>query len=370
MSLYRLFTRMSQWSYVLNTASQRARRKLEAETRHYFDGERMCCRRSLAIVLCFLACFCCSAVDAKVVRTDSLDLQDGIPTCQWRDDARPLRAVILAIHGLALHGSAYDRCARQLAGEGVLFIAPDLRGYGRSYTSRVHSIAEYDQSENDLFDLSRFLRSKYKDVPFYLVGESLGGSLAIKLAAQHPELFDGLILAAPAIKHRYHFSFKSAVDTAVALAVPGHQIDFCPYIRNYFSDEPAIADEEMNDPLVRKTLRLSEIMSSCHLIATTAERVRTLSPDLPLLIIQGQKDLMIGRNSISVLQQNLPGNETSIRIFPQRGHILLETAHVHPEVMRTVEGWISQRISTPNISRRVAHGIADSGGMSSSSTTP
>jgi pimeloyl-ACP methyl ester carboxylesterase len=121
---------------------------------------------------------------------------------------------------------------------------------------------------------------------------------------------------------------------------------------------------------VRKTLRLGEICSSCRLIAGTTESIRKLPPNLPLLIIQGRKDLMIGRRSLSLLQENLPGNRADIQMFNERGHILLETSHVHPEVLATVKDWINLECSQPLLSRRASGGIASNGGMSSSLPTP
>jgi pimeloyl-ACP methyl ester carboxylesterase len=218
--------------------------------------------------------------------------------------------------------------------------------------------------------ISQALRRQNPDVPLFLVGESLGGALALRLAARNPDLYDGLILAAPAIRHRYHVSFRSVADTAIALAMPNHEIDFSPYIKNYFSDESAISSEEMDDPLVRKKLRLGEIFSSCRLIAGTTDSIRKLPPNLPMLIIQGQKDLMIGRRSLSLLKENLPGNRANIQMFNERGHILLETAHVHPEVVATVKKWIDLECAQPLLSRRATRGIASSGDVTSNLPIP
>lgn len=370
MSLYRLFTCVSQWSYVLKTASLQARRKLEVRTRFYMHIEAlMKCRRSLAVILCMIALPFAQMATAKVVRSDSAS-QFNIPMYSWFDDARTPSAVVLAIHGLALHGTAYDRCARQLAADGVLFVAPDLRGYGSCHSSHSHMTAQYRDSEDDLIRLSQVLRRQNPDVPLFLVGESLGGALALRLASRNPNLYDGMILAAPAIRHRYHISLRSAADTAMALVMPRHEIDFSPYIRNYFSDEPAIVSEQMDDPLVRKTLRLGEILSSCRLIAGTTDSIRRLPPNLPLLIIQGQNDLMIGRRSLSLLQENLPGNRTKVQMFHDRGHILLETSHVHPEVLATVKNWIDLECSQPLLSRRASRGIASNVGISDSLAAP
>ena len=50
---------------------------------------------------------------------------------QWTDsDAKP-RAVIIAIHGILMHGRTYEHLAEHLAKEGMIVLSPDLPGCGR-----------------------------------------------------------------------------------------------------------------------------------------------------------------------------------------------------------------------------------------------
>ena len=69
--------------------------------------------------------------------------------------------------------------ARKLAGEGYLALTFDFRGYGESGGEKV--IAEIDR---DLEGAYRFLQSKVKKV--FLMGASMGGMAAIRVAAEEP----------------------------------------------------------------------------------------------------------------------------------------------------------------------------------------
>src|SRR5688572_25291849 len=66
-----------------------------------------------------------------VVKVEYVDRD--ISVTSWGQDNSSPRAIVLAIHGMTLHGGTYDRTARALAGRGVTVIAPDMRGYGRNY---------------------------------------------------------------------------------------------------------------------------------------------------------------------------------------------------------------------------------------------
>ncbi|MGW8320488.1 MAG: alpha/beta hydrolase [Thermodesulfobacteriota bacterium] len=69
--------------------------------------------------------------------------------------------------------------ARKLAKEGYLVLTFDFRGYGESGGEKV--ISEIDR---DLEGAYRFLRPKVKKI--FLVGASMGGTAAIRVAAENP----------------------------------------------------------------------------------------------------------------------------------------------------------------------------------------
>ena len=91
-----------------------------------------------------------------------------------------------------LHGFAADRLTwvgTTPAIPGIDAITPDLPGHGKSIS---------DLGDGSLEDLaSRLIARIKRGPPVWLVGHSLGGGLALKLAAEMPELFRGLVLLAP-----------------------------------------------------------------------------------------------------------------------------------------------------------------------------
>lgn len=271
----------------------------------------------------------------------SFAAERDMPVYVWQNSGTKPRAVVLAIHGLAMHGTTYDTCARRLADEGYIVVAPDLHGFGRYRETAEGNGGNLGSDETDLSALSTSLHERYPSVPLFLAGESLGATLAIRLAATHPELVDGLILSAPALKHNKHLNVKTLWDAAISFVYPAHTVDVSNYIRDFYSEDNVISTEHLDDPLVTKHLGVRQLMATCRLMASTPKQIASIPADMPVLIMRGEDDLMIKEATMTILSAELRTNNRVVHVFPNRGHILLETAHVRDDTMSTVKGWLS-----------------------------
>jgi acylglycerol lipase len=279
-----------------------------------------------------------------VVRTDNETLSKhlNVPVYQWCHSTHKPKIMVLAIHGMTMHGAVYDTWARKLAAQNIMVAAPDLRGYGAWYASGNIKSVNYKDSEQDLVALAQELRQRHQGIPLFVAGESLGATLALRLAARHPDLVDGLILSSPAIRHCHQIPLKTIADGVRVFANPCHKVDLSDYIKHYFSENPAIAAEQIADPLVRKNLNLAEIVSSCRVMNSSADAISTIPSDMPVLVLQGKKDRMVKLQSVDMLEKRLQSNKRTVCWFPQRGHILLETAHISAETVNRINEWLAE----------------------------
>lgn len=279
---------------------------------------------------------------AEVTRQDNGNIAKELqtPVYFWQDNSHKPTAIVLAIHGLALHGTVFDSMARHLAARHMIVAAPDLRGYGKWCQRDKPKNAEYKESEVDLLALAKKLRARYRNLPLFVAGESLGASLAIKMAAKHPDIIDGLILSAPAVRHQHHVPLRTIADATRVLTNPTYKVDVSGFIRYYYSEDPAVNTEELNDPLIRKNMSLGELLASCRVISSAAYCIDQIPANMPILIMQGKKDRMVKLSSVDELEHKLKSTNQTVRWFPERGHILLETAHVGPDTLEAVTSWL------------------------------
>ena len=130
-------------------------------------------------------------------------------------DLKPEKAngkTVLLLHGKNFNGSYWEQTAKALAAEGFRVIMPDQVGFGKS-TKPAH----YQYSFQQLADNTMKVLDKAGIDKFVLLGHSMGGMLATKIAATYPERVQKLILENPIGLEDYRkFSPWQSVDKQYA----------------------------------------------------------------------------------------------------------------------------------------------------------
>jgi pimeloyl-ACP methyl ester carboxylesterase len=118
---------------------------------------------------------------------------------------------------LLLHGPPFDHrlwipTIPYLAGH-FRVVAPDMPGYGRSSPAK-------DDSPEALIRLTAGLMTALRMVPSFVAGASFGGTMAVGLAARHPERTRGLVIAGGSGIERWPATFQARLMRA-ARGLPG-----------------------------------------------------------------------------------------------------------------------------------------------------
>lgn len=112
--------------------------------------------------------------------TITVDGPAGRLTCWVRPGSDPAAPPVLFIHPINMQGRIWFDVASRL-GEGRTLIMPDLRAHGGSDARGAFGLDEW------LSDLEAVLDALGVVRPIHVVGGSLGGSLAVCLAAARPQ---------------------------------------------------------------------------------------------------------------------------------------------------------------------------------------
>lgn len=106
--------------------------------------------------------------------------------------AKPNGRTVVLLHGKNFSGAYWEPTIRALAAEGYRVVAPDQIGFGKSskpaaYQFSFHALAANTRALLDSLGVGRFT----------LVGHSMGGMLAVRMALMYPERVERLALVNP-----------------------------------------------------------------------------------------------------------------------------------------------------------------------------
>ncbi len=124
----------------------------------------------------------------------------GMPEIYWRawlPQKRPYaRGSVVIVHGAGEHSGRYDGVAGALVGAGYAVYALDHQGHGRSGGPRA-LVRRMDNALVDVYKLVAGTTQKAGGRPPYLLGHSMGGTIATAFALRWPDKLAGLILSSP-----------------------------------------------------------------------------------------------------------------------------------------------------------------------------
>src|SRR5439155_16159220 len=145
-----------------------------------------CILRPLAILVLPMLLFACApklqplgpVVTAPSFGNDRLVMDDGVglPLRHWPAEGKT-KAVVLAIHGFNDYSHAFEEPAEDWAKEGIATYAFDQRGFG--HTEYRGLWAGDHRMVADVKAAVQILRQREPKVPFYLLGESMGGAVVM-----------------------------------------------------------------------------------------------------------------------------------------------------------------------------------------------
>ena len=234
-----------------------------------------------------------------------------------------------------------------------------MRGYGRLTKDYPHEFCSakdckqkihYGKSSEDLIKLADKLKSDHPDLPLYVVGESMGADMAIRIASARPNLADGLVLSSPAIRAHHFVDSTTVKNVPAIMANFRRQLDLMPYVKKYASEDPEIVAELTKDPMLRRKMSTTELLLSRASINQTLAYVPNLSPNKPVLVLQAKDDRCVRADAVVLLMSRLKSQDQQVRWFENRGHILIETSHIRPDTMETIVSWLD----THNVSKTAA----------------
>ncbi len=256
-------------------------------------------------------------------------------------EAAAPRAALLHVHGLSDHSGRYEAFGSAAAREGVSVFTLDLRGHGGSEGRRGHA-SSFDCL---LQDVDRFRREVqgllHPRTPLFVLGNSMGGLIALRYVEEYDTTLAGAILIAPWLG-------TALPAPGWKLALAGLAARFAPALPfrarippEALSRRPEIGSRYREDPLAHDTITprlFVEANRAMGLAHQRAERIRT-----PLLFLLAGGDRIVDTDRAEAFARALVQPDVTIRVYEGAFHELLHDT-ISDDVQRELLDWVGAHL--------------------------
>ena len=216
----------------------------------------------------------------------------------------------MLIHGSGMNARSWVRQLQGLGGT-LRMVALDLPGHGESDSAPAASVEDYAAAA------AHFLVA-LDSGPVVIVGHSLGGAIAIALAARRPDLVRGLVLVASCVR----LPLVDSVGERLVAYLPGslRRLLFFSMVKKVLFAPDAPADAIIVTMQELRACRPETIVNDVRAARAMdlTEQARAL--DAPTLVLVGSRDRLTTPALAERLRGLIPG--ARLRIADGAGHML------------------------------------------------
>ncbi|MBX9877118.1 MAG: lysophospholipase [Candidatus Obscuribacterales bacterium] len=246
-----------------------------------------------------------------------LNHKDGPITGRTWGTASDSPAIVLLVHGLGAHSGWFEAIGRRLKVRGLFAVSYDQVGFGKRASQEFQG---YEQWLNDLEFVYNHLRYQHKDKPIFIMGNSMGGVVAM---AGGPKLNpQGIILVAPGFDG-YPETFKLGFRLkamATALLSPNSLVDL-PYRSDLVAREESARTFMDTDPDGRFSLPAKMLLGLLKLTIYSGKNAK--SSPAPVLMLTAGVDRIVNNEVSTKVFDSLIAPAKKRRHFKEAWHDLL-----------------------------------------------
>jgi len=296
------------------------------------------------------------------------------PCLTWLPPDGKTRAVILCVHGLGLHNGTYADFGQVMSSKGFAVYAIDVRGFGSFMEAKGRENVDFDGCLNDVQATLKVLHRAHKGLPVYLLGESMGGAIALRATAIYPELVDGLISSVPA-NDRFRQNHTRLSVAIHLLENPDKPFDVGKDIVSQATNKQDLRDQWCKDPLNKLNLSPKELLQFQHFMNQNHKAARLIQVT-PVLFVQGCNDKLVKPMGTVELFNELATKDRRLDLLPNTEHLIFEENQFTEEGINKVIDWIDAHLVPDNATgadgkSRTASGAESSvGSVNKTPTSP
>jgi acylglycerol lipase len=276
------------------------------------------------------------------------------PVLCWGGNLANPQSVILCVHGLGLHKGAFEDFGRRLNSEGIPVYALDVRGFGDWYLSGKDKI-DLEASLEDIRQTLEFIKKQYPHASVFLLGESMGGAIALRATARYPGLVAGLISSVPSGDRFSGLGEDLKVGFHALLGgfsgrfnVGKHVVKHATKIGSSGEVNEALRLKWQNDPAGRTQFSPNELIAFQNFMNKNNETAAQVK-ETPVLILQGAKDEMVRGSGTWNVWEHLavPSDRRTFAASTTASHLIFEYGQFSQNDISYVLSWMKKSLGPP-----------------------
>nr|WP_312579897.1 alpha/beta hydrolase [Sedimentibacter sp.] len=301
---------------------------------------------------------------------DSADMITKIHAIKWVPEDEII-CILQIAHGMLEHIDRYDEFANAMAKLGIVVSGNDHLGHGTSLINEESRgfFSEIDGNKTvveDIHKLGSILKKEYSDVPYFILGHSMGSFLVRQYITINNKGIDGALIIGTGYQPYYLLKLGLIITKIIAnhkgwryrskfvtnLVFGKNNKKFEPSRTNvdWLSRDDKIVDKYKSDKKINFIFTLNSYynMFKGMLCLYDKNNLAKMSKDLPIILLSGYND-PVGNFGSDVLKlyknyMKLEMRDVSYKLYKDDRHEILNELD-RETVYKDIEEWILNHIS-------------------------
>lgn len=297
---------------------------------------------------------------------DSSDGKTKIHAIKWIPE-NEIKAILQISHGMLEHIERYSDFAAYLSEQGILVVGNDHLGHGSSIVSEDERgyFEEYNGNKvliEDMHNLFRIIKNEHSDIPYFILGHSMGSFLTRQFITLYGNEIDGIIISGTGQQPLGLIKFGLFVTKLIASFKGWNYrskfVNFLVLGRNNNKFEPArtkfdwltrdddIVDNYISDSRINFIFTLNGFYNLFDGIMkmNETELLKLIPKDLPMIFLSGDMDSVgnFGKDVIKAfnIYKDLGMKNISMKLYTGDRHEILNEID-REQVYEDILLWIS-----------------------------
>lgn len=267
-----------------------------------------------------------------------------LPVIGWMPAQKPARSAILCVHGLGLDNQAFTPFGFQMSAKGYAVYAMDVRGFGAWLTTPGQENLRLNEAVNDVGSILGLIADRHQGVPIYLLGESMGGAIALRAAARYSKNLHGVISSVPSAE-RFQ-ARKMGLTVAVHfLKNPNKPFKIGDMVVEHASALPQVREAWHDDLKAKMEMSPKELMRFAVFMRETKLMCNKLNT-LPVFFVQGLKDKLVKPKGTYELFEAVSSQDKNLFIIGNEEHLIFETFKQSNMLIDSITSWMDKHSQT------------------------